>query len=106
MLDYANRRGVPVWTAEHTLNFLKARELASFRDMCWSGQILSFKFEAASAEQGLTFMLPQNHNVLSLWKVEMNGIRQSYRRMTIKGRVYALVETCSAGSFYIMAHYR
>ncbi len=38
MLDYANRRGVPVWTAEHTLNFLKAREAASIHDIRWCEQ--------------------------------------------------------------------
>jgi hypothetical protein len=106
MLDYANRRGVPVWTAEHTLNFLKARDSASFHDIYWSDQILSFTFEAPFADQGLTFMLPLDYNFLNLWKVEMDGVRQTFRRMIIKGRAYALAETGSGGSFQIMAYYR
>ncbi|MGD0005974.1 MAG: hypothetical protein ABSE06_17305 [Anaerolineaceae bacterium] len=106
MLDYANRRGVPMWTAEHTLNFLKARDSASFHDIYWSDQILSFTFEAPFADQGLTFMLPLDYNFLNLWKVEMDGVRQTFRRMIIKGRAYALAETGSGGSFQIMAYYR
>ena len=106
MLDYTNRRGVPVWTAEHTLNFLKARDLASFHDIRWSNHKLSFTFEAPIGDQGLTFMLPQNHNGLILSRVEADGIRQTCRRMTIKGHSYALVRTSVGGSFHITADYR
>ena len=106
MLDYANRRGVPLWTAEHTLNFLKTRDSASFQNIHWSDNKLSFTFDVPVGEQGLTFMLPQNHNGLTISRIEMDGIRQSYRRMTIKGRYYALVYTGSGGSFHVTAYYR
>jgi hypothetical protein len=106
ILGYANRRDVPVWTAEHTLDFLKARDSASFHDIRWIDHKLSFSFEAPVAGQSLTYMLPQNHNSLTLSGIEAEGVRQTCRRMTIKGRSYALVETGSGGSFHITAHYR
>ena len=106
MLDYANRRGVPLWTAEHTLNFLKARDSASFQNIHWSDNKLSFTFDVPLGEQGLTIMLPQNLNVLTISRVEIDGTRQTFRRMTIKGHNYALVDTGLGGSFHIIAYYR
>ena len=105
MLDYANRRGVPVWTAEHTLNFLETRDSSSFQDIQWSEHKLTFTIDIPIGEQGLTFMLPLNFNDLTISRVELDGLRQAIRRMTIKGRSYALVDTCSGGSFHISAYY-
>jgi hypothetical protein len=106
MLDYANRRGVPVWTAEHALDFIKAREAASFRDIHWSEHKLSFTFEVPIGGQDLTFMLPHIHNGLTISRVEADGIRQTCRRMTIKGRSYSLVKTGAGGTFHFSADYR
>jgi hypothetical protein len=106
MLDYANRRGVPMWTAEHTLSFLERRDSASFQNIHWSDNKLSFTFDVPLGEQGLTFMLPQNPNNLTISRIEIDGTRQTFRRMTIKGRNYALVDTGLGGSFQVIAYYR
>jgi hypothetical protein len=106
MLDYVNRRGVPVWTAEHALNFLQARDSASFQDIIWIDHQLKFTLEAPLSEQSLTFMLPQTHNGSTFSRVDVNGDRRSFRRMMVKGRSYVLVETGSGGTFHIKAHYR
>ena len=95
-----------MWTAEHTLDFLRARDSASFHDIHWGDQKLSLTLDAPVTEQSLTVMVPQNHYGLTLGRVEMDGVRQSFRRMTIKGRSYVLVETGSGGTFQITAHYR
>jgi hypothetical protein len=106
MIDYANRRGVPVWTAEHTLNFLKTRDNACFQNIEWAGNKLSFIIKVPVGEQGLTFMLPQKHEELTINRIEVDGTRQSYRRMTIKGRNYVMVDSGCGGSFLITAYYR
>ena len=106
MLDYANRRSVPVWTAEHTLDFLKAREAASFHNLRWSDHKLSFTLEVPLGGQDLTLMLPQVHHGLAISRVEVDGARQTGRRMTIKGRSYTLVKTGTGGSFHFSIDYR
>jgi hypothetical protein len=106
MLDYANRRGVPLWTAEHTLDFLKARESASFHTFFWSDRKLSFTLDVPIGGQELTVMLPQTHYGLAINRVEVDGVRQTTRRMTIKGRIYSLVKTGAGGSFHFSVDYR
>jgi len=106
MLDYANRRNVPVWTAEHALDFIKARESASFRDILWSDHKLNFTFEVPIGGQDLTLMLPHTHHRLTISRVEADGVRQTCRRMTIKGRSYSLVKTDKGGSFHFSVDYR
>ena len=105
MLDYANKRGVPMWTAEHTLKFLEARDSARFKDICWSDPTLSFTLEVPMAGQDLTFMLPRLYNGMTLSKVEKDGIRLTCKRMKIKGQRYALVAAGSGGTFSIQACY-
>jgi hypothetical protein len=105
MLDYANKRGVPLWTAERTLKFLEARDSARFKGICWADHMLSFSLEAPIAGQELTFMLPRLYNGLTLSKVERDGIRLACKRLKIKGRGYALAAAPSGGTFSIQATY-
>ena len=105
MLEYVNKRGVPLWTAEHLLNFLNARDSASFKNIVWDGRKLSFTLEAPVAGQNLTFMLPRKYNDLTLTKIEKDGNHLPVRRMVIKGRTYALAEAGSGGTFSIQANY-
>jgi hypothetical protein len=106
MLDYANRRNVPVWTAEHVLDFLRAREAASIHDIRWCDHKLSFTFEIPIGGQDLTLMLPHIHNGLTISRVEADGVRQTTRRMTIKGRIYTMLKTGAGGSFDYSVDYR
>ncbi len=106
MLDYANRRNVPVWTAEHVLDFLRAREAASIHDIHWRDHKLSFTFEVPIGGQDLTLMLPHIHNGLTISRVEADGVRQTTRRMTIKGRIYTMLRTGAGGSFDYSVDYR
>ena len=105
MLDYANKRGVPMWTAERTLHFLEARDAARFQAFSWVDHTLSFTLEAPIPGQDLTLMLPGLYNGMPLSKVEKDGIRLNCKRMKIKGRKYALVQTGSGGTFSIQASY-
>jgi hypothetical protein len=106
MLEYANRRGVPVWTAERTLSFLRTKDDASFQDIKWAGNKLCFLFKVPMGEQGLTFLLPQNLDDLTISRIELDGARQILHRMTVKGRNYVMVDSGSGGSFQITAYYR
>ncbi len=47
MLDYAGARGIPVWTAEKLLDFLKMKEEAAFERITWSDQKLSFMLSSS-----------------------------------------------------------
>ncbi len=51
-------------------------------------------------------MLPQIHNGLAISRVEADGIRQTSRRMAIKGRSYYMVRTGQAGSTHYCVEYR
>ncbi len=62
MLDYANSKEVPVWTALNLLNFQKMKDEASFSNISWSDNQLRFKMKTSvKNNNGLTFLnFPKN----------------------------------------------
>jgi hypothetical protein len=105
MLDYANSRGVPVWTAEHLLDFLDMRDSAGFKSMTWTNNQLAFQLEAPKIGEGLTLMFPNVYRGGPLQAIEKDGEPQEYIVRSIKGREYALVTTASGGTFDFTADY-
>ena len=58
-LDYANSKGIPVWTELNLLDFLKAKDEATFTDINWSNSRLSFKIKSSlTHSNGLSYMIP------------------------------------------------
>jgi hypothetical protein len=105
MLEDANQRQVPVWTADRTLDFLTARDAARFEEISWSNNNLSFTFVAPISEPGLTLLLPKWVNNLVLSTVEMDGKSLVWKEFNVKGRPSVLVNAGGGGSFRVQAWY-
>jgi hypothetical protein len=112
ILSYAKERGIPVWTAGRTLDFLTARDAASFQDIHWSGHELTFTLAAPDLSQDLTILLPQQIDGLRLSAVERETVAQPYLSRNIKGRDYILtaaglsVGDESGGAVHFCARYK
>ncbi len=75
MLAYANENGIPVWTALNLLNFLKMKDEASFTNISWRNNLLSFTLNSSlKHSNGLTFMIPANYG-----DKKITGIKQRYQ---------------------------
>jgi hypothetical protein len=98
MMDYANSRGVPIWSAEKLLDFLQARNQARTENILWDGTNLSFNFDAVSPYNGLTLMIPALAGSKNLKSITTGGNSVSFTIETIKGYTYALF-TASTGSY-------
>ena len=93
MLDYSNRKGVPVWTEMELLEFLKTRDEASFTNISWSGTQLSFIIKSSlNHGKALTCLIPYGFQGKRIVTVMNNGVIQSYQVKLIKGYEYALVK--------------
>lgn len=101
MLDYANQRGVPLWTAAQTLDFLKGRDAARIEDIRWSGGMLSFDFTGPLVNEVITLLLPETWNRLMIRSVDVNGESLDFHVSTIKGRQYAMLPAGGRGSFRV-----
>lgn len=106
MLDYANRKGVPVWTELKLLDFLKAKDEATFTDIHWTNNHLSFKIKSSLRHSnGLTCMVPYMFNGKKINKITGNGVTQSYSIKSIKGFDYALLTIRPGFNYSIVVNY-
>ena len=104
LMDYANSRNVPMWTAERTLKFLQKRDAAEFVEIHWSNNQLSFQLHVPTPGDGLTCMIPKLFGDTTLTDVYRNGEKQSYTFQSIKGSDYALVATMSGNNRFVVTY--
>ena len=105
-LDYANNKGIPVWTELKLLNFLKAKDEATFTDIKWTKNHLSFKIKSSlTHENGLTCMIPYLYNGKKINKIASNGVSQSYILKSIKGFNYAMLIIKPGLNYSMVASY-
>ncbi len=103
VLDYCKSRGVPVWTAERVYEFLKMKDEASFSDIEWSENTLTFNLSSAIPNpDGLTILLPADHGDLKISSVAIDGLIRQFEHRTIKGNEYASI-TVTPGKIYIIS---
>lgn len=103
MLDYANSKRLPVWTEIKLLDFLRAKDEASFNDIIWKQNKLSFKIKSSLTHTNdLTCLVPFIYDGKKVSKITSNGADQHYIVRSIKGHRYALV-TIRPGSAYTIA---
>ena len=98
MMDYANTRGVPIWSAEKLLDFLQARNQARTENLAWNGTQLTFDFTALTPYTGLTLMVPAQAGGNDLLSIESGGNPVSFTIETVKGYDYAFF-TASDGAY-------
>jgi hypothetical protein len=107
ILDHCNSRGVPVWTAERVYEFLKMKDEASFSDIEWSENRLTFNLSSGIPNpEGLTLLLPSIHGNLKINSVAIDGHISQFERKTIKGYEYALITVTPGKIYEISAGYR
>ena len=104
ILDYANLRKVPIWTAERTLQFLQKRDAAEFAEILWSNNELAFQLHVPLPGDGLTLMVPKTFGGKTIANVSRNGQSQPYTFQSIKGSDYALVATVSGNNRFVVAY--
>jgi hypothetical protein len=106
MLDYAIVRGIPVWTELKLLNFLKAKDEATFTDINWRNHQLLFKIKSSlTHSNGLSCNVPYVYNGKKINKITSNGITQSFSVKLIKGFDYAMLTIRPGLNYSIVISY-
>jgi hypothetical protein len=105
-LDYANSKGIPVWTELNLLGFLKAKDEATFTAIKWSNSRLSFKIKSSLTHRSrLTYMIPYRYQGKKINKITSNGETQLYSVKLIKGVDYAWLTTSPGSDYNIVVNY-
>ena len=106
MLDYANQKGIPVWTAEKLLDFIKMKDEAKFTDINWSGNKLTFKLNSSLAfSNKLTFMVPLIFGNRKISTITSNGVGSTWLTRSVKGVNYAMVSLEPGKNYNISVSY-
>jgi hypothetical protein len=104
IMDYANLRKVPMWTAERTLKFLQQRDSAEFADINWSNNRLSFQCNVQLPGEGLTCMVPKTFGGKTISNVSRNGENQPYTLQPIKGSDCGLLSATSGNNRFVVTY--
>ncbi|HTF19534.1 MAG TPA: hypothetical protein VK658_15760 [Chryseolinea sp.] len=106
MLDYARTNNIPVWAEVTWLEFLQVKDEATFKDIRWSGEQLSFIIHSTRAfSRDLSCLLPYRYNDKRLTAVRMNDDPAQFDVIKIKGFEYARILIRSGASHRIDAQY-
>ena len=101
MLEYANNKGIPVWTAANLLDFIKMRDEANFSKVTWLNNQLSFTLNSSlTHNNGLTFMIPAGYDGKKIKTITKNGKELPVISKQVKGVEYVFV-TVDGGADYV-----
>jgi hypothetical protein len=107
VLDYCRSRGVPVWTAEKAYEFLKMKDEASFGDIKWNDNQLSFTLNSLlEHSDGLTCMVPFTYSNKSITEIIRDGKTVPYSIKKVKGITYAFATVKSGKSHRFLVRYK
>ncbi|MGC1244125.1 MAG: hypothetical protein WA874_21220 [Chryseosolibacter sp.] len=107
MLDYANDKGIPVWTELQLLEFLKTKDEASFTNITWSDKVLSFEIKSAlKYDRGITCLIPASFDGAEINKVTVDGEERAFVIRPMKGNDYAWVTVKPGVSYRIVVGYQ
>ena len=107
MLDYAKDKNVPVWAPVKLLEFLKAKDEATFTNIKWTGNNqLSFKIKSTLKHSNeLACMIPNLFNGNKIDEITIDGKKQDYLVRRVKGFDYAFLTIKPGVSYNIVANY-
>ena len=106
MLTYANLNGIPVWSAVRLLDFIKARDQASFSDMEWKNNSLSFRLNSSIVDSnGLTFMVPYRYGDNKITRITCAEKETSLIIRSVRGSDYAFVTIKPGQSYSVKVNY-
>ena len=107
MIDRANQNGIPVWTAQKLLEFIKMKDEAAFNNISWSDSNLSFELTSALQHSNkLTFMVPGTYGSKKIKGMISNGKVQSFTQRVVKGHNYAFVSVEPGKNYNIVVNYK
>jgi hypothetical protein len=86
----ARSRGVPVISAKQLLTWLDGRNGSTFRDIAWTGAVLTFDVSAASGARNLRALLPADFGGRTISALTRAGTSVPFTVETIKGVRYAV----------------
>lgn len=106
MLTYANKNGIPVWTALKLLDFTKMRDEATFTDISLSNNRLSFNLNSSlKHSNGLTFMVPCKYGEKRIIEITRNGKDAPYTIKPVKGSDYAFLTVAPGANYSIIVNF-
>lgn len=106
MLAYSHDNGIPVWTALNLLNFLKMKDEASFTNMVWANNQLSFTLNSSLKHgNGLTFMIPANHGDKMITGITKDNKDIQLTIKRVKGSEYAFVTVEPGANYFFLISY-
>ncbi len=106
MLEYANNKGIPVWTVSQLAEFVKMRNEARFTGISWSANKLSFNLQSSlSHSGGLTIMVPLEQGNNRISRIECNGEEIKYIERSVKGYKYAFVTVKPGAEYSLLIDY-
>jgi len=106
MLAYANRKGIPVWTALKLLDFIKMRDEACFTNNTWSNNKLSFNIKSSLTHSNdLTVMIPRDFDNKKIKGITKNGNEASFFVREVKGSAYAFLTVKPGANYSMVVNY-
>jgi hypothetical protein len=106
MLEYAKSNGIPVWTEQKLLDFIKMRDEADFTDINWSNNRLSFNLNSSlKHSNGLTFIVPSMYRDKKIKSITGNGKDFPFIKRSVKGSDYAFVTVEPGINYSIIVNY-
>jgi hypothetical protein len=106
MLDYASSNNIPVWAPVKLLEFLKAKDQATFSNLSYTNEQLSFKIKSSITHSNqLACMVPYLFNEKKINEVTINGIRQSIFLKHVKGFDYLFLTVKPGNDYDVVVTY-
>jgi hypothetical protein len=106
MLAYSKKNGVPVWTALKLLDYIKMKDEATFTDISWLNNRLSFNLNSSvKHSNGLTFMVPFNSRDKEIKRITRNGKDATFIIRSVKGSDYAFLTVEPGVNYSILVNY-
>jgi hypothetical protein len=105
-MDYARGLGIPMWSAEHWLQYTEARAGSSMTNLSWSAasQRLSFDLSVPASADAQSIALPSSYAGATLNSVTIDGAPVSVSAQTINGRATSFVNA-APGAHSVVATY-
>jgi hypothetical protein len=91
--NYAQSKGVPMWTMQHWLNFVQARHNSTIDQFNWNStaHTLTFRYTSSTTEPSTPVMVPSTWNSRSITSTTIDGASVTAAAMSVKGLNYAAV---------------
>lgn len=106
ILDYCNNRGIPIWTSGKAYDFLKMKDEASFTDIRWRNNILTFKLISSLQHSNrLSFFIRNEFRDKRVVSVFADGQEMPIVIRRIKGYDYAMVTVVPGKNYKVKVAY-